>query len=182
MHVVWRLADQSCHLDTSHELALCAGRREDAVIEQVVAVVLCEDLSRAVIGPALLLFFLWLVLSALRVRALSSNRDIRKLCSGRGMRQTWLDSDSPVFDYISAMDLLRSKEGGRRRLLVLAVVFECLAFSRCFGNSQDSELTFLLPPGRSECFFQTAVTNGTMEVEYQVTVCMQHISYKYTHL
>lgn len=33
----------------------------------------------------------------------------------------------------------------------------------------DSEFTFLLPAGRSECFFQTAIKNGTMEVEYQVT-------------
>lgn len=98
-----------------------------------------------------------------------------------GMQETWLDSDSPVFENIFTMDLLRSKEGSRPRLLVLAVVFGwCLASVRCFGQSQDSELTFLLPAGRSECFFQTAVNNGTMEVEYQVTVCRQHINYNYT--
>lgn len=39
----------------------------------------------------------------------------------------------------------------------------------CFGSNLDSEFTFLLPAGRSECFFQTAIKNGTMEVEYQVT-------------
>ncbi|KAM4677687.1 transmembrane emp24 domain-containing protein 1 [Discoglossus pictus] len=33
---------------------------------------------------------------------------------------------------------------------------------------QDSELTFLLPAGRQECFYQTALYNGSMEVEYQV--------------
>uniref|UniRef100_A0A3Q3Q6C4 GOLD domain-containing protein n=1 Tax=Monopterus albus TaxID=43700 RepID=A0A3Q3Q6C4_MONAL len=38
----------------------------------------------------------------------------------------------------------------------------------CFAQSKDSEFTFLLPAGSSECFFQTAVKNGTMEVEYQV--------------
>ncbi|KAG7316154.1 hypothetical protein KOW79_021020 [Hemibagrus wyckioides] len=37
-----------------------------------------------------------------------------------------------------------------------------------FNPSQDSELTFLLPAGASECFFQTAQKNGTLEVEYQV--------------
>ncbi|TTE81760.1 Transmembrane emp24 domain-containing protein 1 [Bagarius yarrelli] len=37
-----------------------------------------------------------------------------------------------------------------------------------FKPSQDSELTFLLPAGALECFFQTAQKNGTLEVEYQV--------------
>ncbi|KAG9470789.1 transmembrane emp24 domain-containing protein 1 [Eleutherodactylus coqui] len=36
------------------------------------------------------------------------------------------------------------------------------------SQPQDSELTFLLPAGRQECFFQTALHNGSMEVEYQV--------------
>uniref|UniRef100_A0A4W6DIL5 Transmembrane p24 trafficking protein 1b n=1 Tax=Lates calcarifer TaxID=8187 RepID=A0A4W6DIL5_LATCA len=54
-------------------------------------------------------------------------------------------------------------------LLALAAIFGwCFGSVRCFGQSQDSELTFLLPAGRLECFFQTAVKNGTMEVEYQV--------------
>ncbi|KAM9312877.1 transmembrane emp24 domain-containing protein 1 [Gastrophryne carolinensis] len=33
---------------------------------------------------------------------------------------------------------------------------------------QDSEMSFLLPAGRQECFYQTALYNGSMEVEYQV--------------
>ncbi|KAI5623639.1 interleukin 1 receptor-like 1 ligand isoform X1 [Silurus asotus] len=37
-----------------------------------------------------------------------------------------------------------------------------------FNPSEDSELTFLLPAGASECFFQTTQKNGTLEVEYQV--------------
>lgn len=54
---------------------------------------------------------------------------------------------------------------------MFAAVFVWYAGSvSCFGQSQDSEFTFLLPAGRSECFFQNAVKNGTMEVEYQVTV------------
>ncbi|XP_040270897.1 transmembrane emp24 domain-containing protein 1 [Bufo bufo] len=36
------------------------------------------------------------------------------------------------------------------------------------SQPQDSELTFLLPAGRQECFYQTALYNGSMEVEYQV--------------
>ncbi|KAM4747864.1 transmembrane emp24 domain-containing protein 1 [Rhinophrynus dorsalis] len=39
-----------------------------------------------------------------------------------------------------------------------------------YGDTQpqDSELTFLLPAGRQECFYQPTVFNGSMEVEYQV--------------
>ncbi|XP_017281077.1 transmembrane emp24 domain-containing protein 1b [Kryptolebias marmoratus] len=62
---------------------------------------------------------------------------------------------------------MKIKPGGR--LLGLAVVILwCAASVRCFRPSQDSEFTFLLPAGRSECFYQTAIKNGTMEVEYQV--------------
>ncbi|KAM8974163.1 transmembrane emp24 domain-containing protein 1 [Pelodytes ibericus] len=37
-----------------------------------------------------------------------------------------------------------------------------------FNQPQDSELTFLLPAGRQECFYQGALYNGSMEIEYQV--------------
>ncbi|KAJ8345338.1 hypothetical protein SKAU_G00295310 [Synaphobranchus kaupii] len=37
-----------------------------------------------------------------------------------------------------------------------------------FGQNRDTEFTFLLPAGRTECFYQTTTVNGTMEVEYQV--------------
>ncbi|XP_022611279.1 transmembrane emp24 domain-containing protein 1-like isoform X2 [Seriola dumerili] len=85
------------------------------------------------------------------------------------MRRRWLNLDSVVFGNMFTMDLIRRKEGSGGRLFVLAVIFGwCLGSVRCFGQSQDSEFTFLLPAGRSECFFQTAVKNGTMEVEYQV--------------
>ncbi|KAF3687390.1 Transmembrane emp24 domain-containing protein 1 p24 family protein gamma-1 [Channa argus] len=67
------------------------------------------------------------------------------------------------------MELLRSEELSKGRLLVLALVLGwCLGSARCYRQSQDTEFTYLLPAGRSECFFQTAVKNGTMEVEYQV--------------
>uniref|UniRef100_A0A672ZG08 Transmembrane emp24 domain-containing protein 1-like n=2 Tax=Sphaeramia orbicularis TaxID=375764 RepID=A0A672ZG08_9TELE len=36
------------------------------------------------------------------------------------------------------------------------------------GQKQDITFTFLLPAGRTECFFQTAVQGDSMEVEYQV--------------
>ncbi|XP_068448527.1 transmembrane emp24 domain-containing protein 1b [Clinocottus analis] len=85
------------------------------------------------------------------------------------MRRRWLSLDSPVFGNIFTMDLLRRKEGCAGRLLVLALVLgSCFGAASCFGQSLDSEFTFLVPAGRSECFFQTAMRNGTMEVEYQV--------------
>ncbi|KAM8842775.1 transmembrane emp24 domain-containing protein 1b [Synchiropus picturatus] len=53
--------------------------------------------------------------------------------------------------------------------LVYAGLLACLFRSVCsLGDTQSSEFTFLLPAGRLECFFQTALKNGTMEVEYQV--------------
>lgn len=67
------------------------------------------------------------------------------------------------------MELSRKKGESRTGLFVLAVVLgSCLGSVWSFGPSQDSEFTFLLPAGTSECFFQTAMKNGTMEVEYQV--------------
>ncbi|XP_046872841.1 transmembrane emp24 domain-containing protein 1b isoform X2 [Hypomesus transpacificus] len=50
--------------------------------------------------------------------------------------------------------------------VAVTVVTLCLQPVRAFGQSQ--EFTFLLPAGRSECFYQTATKGGTMEVEYQV--------------
>ncbi|XP_008403581.1 transmembrane emp24 domain-containing protein 1b [Poecilia reticulata] len=67
------------------------------------------------------------------------------------------------------MEVLRGRMSCRGGLLGLTVAFLCCVGSvQCFGQSQDSEFTFLLPAGRSECFYQTAIKNGTMEVEYQV--------------
>ncbi|KAK7930161.1 hypothetical protein WMY93_006556 [Mugilogobius chulae] len=67
------------------------------------------------------------------------------------------------------MNLLRCHTWTRGQWLVLTVILGCfLSPARCFGGSLDSEFTYLLPPGRSECFFQSAIKNGTMEVEYQV--------------
>ncbi|KAM9313881.1 transmembrane emp24 domain-containing protein 1b isoform 2-T2 [Pholidichthys leucotaenia] len=67
------------------------------------------------------------------------------------------------------MEVIRKKTRSKRQLLLLAAVcFWCLEPGSCFGQSQDSEFTFLLPAGRSECFFQAGIKNGSMEVEYQV--------------
>lgn len=32
----------------------------------------------------------------------------------------------------------------------------------------DSEFTFLLPAASKECFYQSAIHNGSIEIEYQV--------------
>lgn len=64
------------------------------------------------------------------------------------------------------MELLRSRAG----LWLLVFMYGwCFGSVSCFVPNLDSEFTFLLPAGRTECFFQTAIKNGTMEVEYQVT-------------
>lgn len=36
------------------------------------------------------------------------------------------------------------------------------------GQKKDMAFTFLLPAGRTECFFQTAISGDSLEVEYQV--------------
>ncbi|KAM3864427.1 transmembrane emp24 domain-containing protein 1a [Diretmus argenteus] len=36
------------------------------------------------------------------------------------------------------------------------------------GQNQDTEFTFVLPAGRTECFYQPTVHNSSLEVEYQV--------------
>ncbi|XP_051941028.1 transmembrane emp24 domain-containing protein 1b [Hippocampus zosterae] len=55
----------------------------------------------------------------------------------------------------------------KTRLLLLAVFGLGLAQVFVFGE-ESSEFTFLLQAGKSDCFFQRAIQNGTMEVEYQV--------------
>ncbi|XP_029993322.1 transmembrane emp24 domain-containing protein 1b [Sphaeramia orbicularis] len=85
------------------------------------------------------------------------------------MQRRWLKLDSPVWGEMYNMDLLRGTDGITGRWFVLALLLGCcLGSVKGFGSNLDSEFTFLLPAGRSECFFQTAVKNGTMEVEYQV--------------
>ncbi|XP_030635632.1 transmembrane emp24 domain-containing protein 1b [Chanos chanos] len=59
-------------------------------------------------------------------------------------------------------------KGAAGCIFITAIAASCVATIGAFSQSQDSELTFLLPAGRSECFFQTAPKNGTMEVEFQV--------------
>lgn len=95
---------------------------------------------------------------------------VQKLCCGRRRMPSrrWLNSDSPQI--MLAMGLLRWQRGSRGGPFTAAAVFAlCLASVSSLGQNLDTEFTFLLPAGRSECFFQTALKNGTMEVEYQVT-------------
>uniref|UniRef100_UPI00398E8209 transmembrane emp24 domain-containing protein 1-like n=1 Tax=Pristiophorus japonicus TaxID=55135 RepID=UPI00398E8209 len=44
----------------------------------------------------------------------------------------------------------------------------CSAAAESFTQPSDSEFTFVLPPGREECFYQSAGHNTSMELEYQV--------------
>lgn len=56
------------------------------------------------------------------------------------------------------------------RLVVCLLLFLtlCVDLGFEFGQNKDSEFTFLLPAGATECFFQTTSQNGSLEVEYQV--------------
>ncbi|XP_066516592.1 transmembrane emp24 domain-containing protein 1b [Hoplias malabaricus] len=47
-------------------------------------------------------------------------------------------------------------------------VLLCAAVEAAFTPGIDSELTFLLQPGHTECFYQSAARNSSLEVEYQV--------------
>lgn len=52
-----------------------------------------------------------------------------------------------------------------------ALVLVVLVVGRAwpFQPPPDAALTFLLPAGRRECFFQAAPPNGSLELEYQVS-------------
>ncbi|XP_059414781.1 transmembrane emp24 domain-containing protein 1-like [Carassius carassius] len=56
------------------------------------------------------------------------------------------------------------------RLVVCLLLFLTLSVDLGFAfvQNKDTEFTFLLPAGATECFFQTATQNGSMDVEYQV--------------
>ncbi|XP_048359726.1 transmembrane emp24 domain-containing protein 1 [Sphaerodactylus townsendi] len=66
--------------------------------------------------------------------------------------------------------------GGRGALAVVAPLLLLLLLSWALQAArpppppppQDAELTFLLPAGRRECFFQAAPPNGSLELEYQI--------------
>ncbi|XP_056136588.1 transmembrane emp24 domain-containing protein 1b [Lampris incognitus] len=67
------------------------------------------------------------------------------------------------------MDLLCETGKSKTTLHVITIVLlSSLGLVSPFSQNKDVEFTFLLPAGTSECFFQTATKNGTMEVEYQV--------------
>lgn len=61
-------------------------------------------------------------------------------------------------------------------LFLTVVLSQCLDLIGAFGQNQDTELTFLLPAGRMECFYQTASKNGSMEVEYQVKLSCLYVT------
>lgn len=51
---------------------------------------------------------------------------------------------------------------------LLACFATFIAAVHAFSPNIDSEFTFVLPAGSRECFYQSTVKNGSMEVEYQV--------------
>lgn len=46
----------------------------------------------------------------------------------------------------------------------------CLILTVGSTWGENIEFTFLLPAGSTECFYQTAARNDSMEVEYQVNI------------
>lgn len=99
-----------------------------------------------------------------------SQSEERKSCDAEVGREDGRTQVALCLTFSTGMELLRSRGASRGALWLLASTFAGFFGSgSCFGSNLDSEFTFLLPAGRSECFFQTAIKNGTMEVEYQVT-------------
>lgn len=88
-------------------------------------------------------------------------------CDAEEVREDGWTQIALCLTFSTRMQLLLSTAASRGGLWLL--VFTMFGSVSCFGSNLDSEFTFLLPAGRSECFFQTAIKNGTMEVEYQVT-------------
>ncbi|XP_059410995.1 transmembrane emp24 domain-containing protein 1b, partial [Carassius carassius] len=114
-------------------------------------------------------------------------------CVTRVLRADWLQCGHSVCsDWLSvaAKVELRKRNtsvAGRRRLTELHTPFKealsarysmdgvsllgCVALFVCAVSAfspADSEFTFLLPAASKECFYQSAVQNGSVEVEYQV--------------
>ncbi|XP_047428114.1 transmembrane emp24 domain-containing protein 1-like [Mugil cephalus] len=54
------------------------------------------------------------------------------------------------------------------QLTFLACLTLTVGFTLGLGQNQGMGFTFLLPPGSTECFYQTTARDDSMEVEYQV--------------
>lgn len=61
---------------------------------------------------------------------------------------------------------------------LLACLILTVGLTLGLGPNQNVEFTFLLPAGRTECFFQTTARNDSMEVEYQVIVIFSLALYR----
>uniref|UniRef100_A0AAY4C7E2 GOLD domain-containing protein n=1 Tax=Denticeps clupeoides TaxID=299321 RepID=A0AAY4C7E2_9TELE len=55
-----------------------------------------------------------------------------------------------------------------RYLCVFSLLLLSVDLALSLRTNQDVDFTFLLPAGSTECFFQSATENSSMEVEYQV--------------
>lgn len=62
-----------------------------------------------------------------------------------------------------------SATGAQLRALTTCLFVCSAALSLASGFSQSVSFTFLLPAGRSECFYQTVAKSDSIEVDYQVS-------------
>lgn len=74
-----------------------------------------------------------------------------------------------VFPYTNtvyeALCVINSMDDVRRMCVPLLAVL--IGAVNAFSPT-DSEFTFLLPAASKECFYQSAIHNGSIEIEYQV--------------
>ena len=59
---------------------------------------------------------------------------------------------------------------GPVRVFLLVCFALLVDFTWTLGQLRGTGFTFLLPAGRTECFYQTTLKDWTMEVEYQVNI------------
>lgn len=82
----------------------------------------------------------------------------------------WTEAFNGVTNAVQkALSARYSMDGAQRtRVSLLGCVALFLGAVNAFSPT-DSEFTFLLPAASKECFYQSAVQNGSVEIEYQVT-------------
>lgn len=90
----------------------------------------------------------------------------RKLSYGSG---TGPPLDVGFNGVTNAVSALYSMDGARRTRVSLLGWVALFIGAVNASSPTDSEFTFQLPAASKECFYQNAVQNGSIEIEYQVT-------------